>query len=990
MLEFRILGPLEVARRRRRPCRSAARSSARCWRCCSSTRTRSSRPSGSSTSSGASTAADRDDVAPERRLAAAQAPRPGSARHAAARLRARSSTRTQLDLDALRAARARGARGGAGRAARGCSREALALWRGPPLADFAVRDVRAAEIHRLEDLRLAVLEERIDADLELGRDAELVAELEALVTGSPAARAAPRPADARALPVRAAGRGARRRTTTRAGRSSRSSASSPGPSSRRSTARSCGRSASLRPGRAAARSRTTTTRSMRALLAGRLVPVLGPGDVRRQSPASELATLLATRFELPDADGRDLAYVSQARRGAQRHRPALRRAPPRASTRDFEPSLLHGWLAGLPPLLRERGAAAAADRVDDVRHRRSSGRSRRRVRSSTSSSTSRSGRDRGKFLHIGRTASATVVEEPNAYTGSALDERSVAAARSTATSTRSRRASSRASPSARTTTSTTSPRRRCRRRPSRCTLAARLRRSHLLFLGYARRRLEPAGLPPPRLGPRAARIPLVGRAVVGRVRSRASSGVSAASTPTTSGSTDYSEQLARVHRRARGAGRRRMSNGAPLPDGPYKGLARFDDSELDERFFFGRERETGDRRGEPDRLAADRPLRAERGRQELAAAGRRRPPAARARARRRERAATGTARCRSWSISGGTTRSPRSPRAAGTPVPESPADARGRRWRSGRRRSAASSTSSSTRWRSTSSTTGATLAGRSREALAEILTGRRCACTSCSASGRTRSPISTPSRGGCPGCSGTCLRLDHLDVDAARAAIVEPLAELERDRRPATWWPRRHSWRRSRPSRVGPDRTAARGPRDRRGRRAPRPRRGAVSPARDGAALGGRAATGVVGRLRAGDVRRARRRGAGSSQQHLERALGELDEPERELVARLFHQLVTPSGTKIAHGVGDLSRYAGESPERLEDVLHALSDRARRPCAPGRNGGGAALRDLPRRPRGGRAGVGRAPRGGARARRGARGGAAPAPAARGDHRISAP
>ena len=76
-------------------------------------------------------------------------------------------------------------------------------------------------------------------------------------------------------------------------------------------------------------------------------------------------------------------------------------------------------------------------------------------------------------------------------------------------------------------------------------------------------------------------------------------------------------------------------------------------------------------------------------------------------------------------------------------------------------------------------------------------------------------------------------------------------------------------------------------------------------------------------------------------QQHLERALAGLDVPERELVARLFHQLVTPSGTKIAHAVGDLSRYAGEPPERLEDVLHTLSTERVVRALPGRNGGGA-------------------------------------------------
>jgi DNA-binding SARP family transcriptional activator len=64
-------------------------------------------------------------------------------------------------------------------------REALALWRGPALADVAHEPFAQSEILRLEDLRLVALERRIDADLELGRDAEIVAELEALVREHP-------------------------------------------------------------------------------------------------------------------------------------------------------------------------------------------------------------------------------------------------------------------------------------------------------------------------------------------------------------------------------------------------------------------------------------------------------------------------------------------------------------------------------------------------------------------------------------------------------------------------------------------------------------------------------------------------------------------------------------------------------------------------------------------------------------------------------------
>ena len=64
-------------------------------------------------------------------------------------------------------------------------REALALWRGPALADFLYEPFAQTEIARLEELRTVVVEERIEADLALGRHAELVSELEALVQAQP-------------------------------------------------------------------------------------------------------------------------------------------------------------------------------------------------------------------------------------------------------------------------------------------------------------------------------------------------------------------------------------------------------------------------------------------------------------------------------------------------------------------------------------------------------------------------------------------------------------------------------------------------------------------------------------------------------------------------------------------------------------------------------------------------------------------------------------
>ncbi len=63
--------------------------------------------------------------------------------------------------------------------------EALSLWRGRPLDDLAYERFAEGEIARLEQLRLAALEQLIEAKLALGRHAELVAQLETLVAEHP-------------------------------------------------------------------------------------------------------------------------------------------------------------------------------------------------------------------------------------------------------------------------------------------------------------------------------------------------------------------------------------------------------------------------------------------------------------------------------------------------------------------------------------------------------------------------------------------------------------------------------------------------------------------------------------------------------------------------------------------------------------------------------------------------------------------------------------
>jgi len=64
-------------------------------------------------------------------------------------------------------------------------RAALGLWRGPALADVADEGALRLEAQRLEELRLLALEQRVEAELDLGRAEELVDELEALVREHP-------------------------------------------------------------------------------------------------------------------------------------------------------------------------------------------------------------------------------------------------------------------------------------------------------------------------------------------------------------------------------------------------------------------------------------------------------------------------------------------------------------------------------------------------------------------------------------------------------------------------------------------------------------------------------------------------------------------------------------------------------------------------------------------------------------------------------------
>ena len=88
--------------------------------------------------------------------------------------------------------------------------EAIGLWRGNPLVDVPSNVLITAEVPRLDALRMQAQEWRMDAGLARGLHSELVGELTQLAPRPPVARAVPRPADAGAVPLRPAGRGAGR------------------------------------------------------------------------------------------------------------------------------------------------------------------------------------------------------------------------------------------------------------------------------------------------------------------------------------------------------------------------------------------------------------------------------------------------------------------------------------------------------------------------------------------------------------------------------------------------------------------------------------------------------------------------------------------------------------------------------------------------------------------------------------------------------------
>lgn len=225
--------------------------------------------------------------------------------------------------------------------------QALALWRGPALAEFAFDDFAQAEIRRLEELRLVARGERIDVDLELGRQGDVIGELESLARDHPLRETFRRQL---MLALYRAGRQAEALEVYQDARARfiDELGIEPGPELKRLQAEILRHEAGLAAGGVPAAA-DEEGEIVKALLAGRVVPVIGLDG------AGDLAEHLARAFAVPDDRPIDLARVSQYVATMQGSGPLYDELHTRFEEA-VEPGPVHRFLARLPVLLRDRGA----------------------------------------------------------------------------------------------------------------------------------------------------------------------------------------------------------------------------------------------------------------------------------------------------------------------------------------------------------------------------------------------------------------------------------------------------------------------------------------------------------------------------------------------------------------------------------------------------------------------------------------------------------
>lgn len=295
-------------------------------------------------------------------------------------------------------------------------RRALALWRGRPLADLGFEAFAQQEIGRLEELRLAALEDRVEADLQAGRHKDLVGELEAFADEHPLRE---RLRSQLMLALYRSGRQAealqiyhdtRRVLVDELG-------IEPSPTLQQLHGAILRQDPRLEEGQPVAPAAEDRIKDVvETMLAGRLVPVLGADVV-------DLTLRLAERFEYP-TNGGALPQVAQYIAVMKGSGPLYDELHALLDP-ELQPTVLHRFFAALPPLLRERGAPHqlivttsydlalerafldAGEEFDVV-------------------SYLAAGRNRGKFCHVAPDGTGTLIEVPNTYaTELSLDRRTI-------------------------------------------------------------------------------------------------------------------------------------------------------------------------------------------------------------------------------------------------------------------------------------------------------------------------------------------------------------------------------------------------------------------------------------------------------------------------------------------------------------------------------------------------------------------------------------
>jgi DNA-binding SARP family transcriptional activator len=298
-----------------------------------------------------------------------------------------------------------GARTGDADERAGGLREALAVWRGAALAEFAFEPWAQSEIGRLEDLRLAALEDRLEAELEAGRHTDVAGELESLVEQHPLRERL------RGLQMLALYRSGRQAEALHAYQSARRAlveqlGIDPSPELQELHGAILRQEIGLRPGGTRAPAEDHFAEVIGTILSGRVVPVLG-------TDVAELAHHLAQRFDYPHDNGRTLARVAQYVTVMKGSGPLYDELH-EALGKQLPPTSIHRFFATLPPLLREHGVPhqlLVTTSYDDALERAfaDAGEEFDVV------SYLATGRNRGRFCHIRPDGTGTLIDSPNTY-----------------------------------------------------------------------------------------------------------------------------------------------------------------------------------------------------------------------------------------------------------------------------------------------------------------------------------------------------------------------------------------------------------------------------------------------------------------------------------------------------------------------------------------------------------------------------------------------